>query len=151
EPVGPLPEQIRLLTYTALGVGCRGLGFWSDRFLADTHQGRDRLLGVALLNQELEMLEPLLLNVAESEPRWIPTSHPEIQAAVLRSAKGVLVLPVYVGPGAQYVPGQGAAGKLSMTVPQIPQSMQAWDVSPGEVRSLTPERVPGGTKVTLPE
>src|SRR5262249_23245323 len=34
EPIGPQPEQIRLLTYTALGVGCRGLGFWSDRFLA---------------------------------------------------------------------------------------------------------------------
>src|SRR5207249_330714 len=26
EPIGPQPEQIRLLTYTALGVGCRGLG-----------------------------------------------------------------------------------------------------------------------------
>src|SRR5262249_48642099 len=33
EPVGPLPEQIRLLTYTAVASGCRGLGFWSDRFL----------------------------------------------------------------------------------------------------------------------
>ena len=33
EPVGPLPEQIRLLTYTALGSGCKGLGSWSDRFL----------------------------------------------------------------------------------------------------------------------
>jgi hypothetical protein len=118
EPVGPLPEQIRLLTYTAL-----------------------------------EMLEPLLLNTTEieSEPRWITTSNPEIQAAVLRSSRGVLVLPVYVGAGAQYVPGQGAAGKLSMTVPQVPQSMQAWEVSPGDVRSLAPERAPGGTKVTLPE
>src|SRR5205807_413102 len=44
EPVGPQPEQIRLLTYTALASGCRGLAFYSDRFLADSHQGRDRLL-----------------------------------------------------------------------------------------------------------
>src|SRR5262249_19767257 len=57
EPVGPLPEQIRLLTYTALSSGCRGLGFWSDRFLADSHQGRDRLLELALLNQEIQLLE----------------------------------------------------------------------------------------------
>ena len=61
EPIGPQPEQIRLLTYTALGAGCRGLGFWSDRFLADSHTGRDRLLQLALLNQELQMLEPLLV------------------------------------------------------------------------------------------
>ena len=44
DPIGPQPEQIRLLTYTALAAGCQGLGFWSDRFLADSHQGRDRLL-----------------------------------------------------------------------------------------------------------
>src|SRR5205085_1343748 len=44
EPIGPQGEQVRLLTYLALSAGCRGLGFWSDRFLADSHQGRDRLL-----------------------------------------------------------------------------------------------------------
>src|SRR5262249_20080885 len=32
EPAGPQPEQIRLLTYTALAAGYHGLGFWSDRF-----------------------------------------------------------------------------------------------------------------------
>ena len=47
EPVGPQAEQIRLLAYTALSAGCRGLGYWSDRFLADSHQGRDRLLSSA--------------------------------------------------------------------------------------------------------
>jgi hypothetical protein len=61
EPIGPQPEQIRLMTYVALSAGCRGLGFWSDRFLADTHQGRDRLLTLALLNQEIQMLGPMLL------------------------------------------------------------------------------------------
>jgi hypothetical protein len=150
EPIGPQPEQIRLLTYTALGVGCRGLGFWSDRFLADSHQGRDRLLAVALLNQELDMLEPLLVT-AEEDPVWIPTSSPDVQAAVLRCAKGVLVLPVWLGSSGQYVPGQAATSKLTLTVPQVPQSMQAWDVSPGAVRALRPERVAGGTKLVLPE
>ena len=62
DPVGPQPEQIRLLTYLALATGCKALGFWSDRFLADSHQGSERLLQLAMLNQEIEMLEPLLLN-----------------------------------------------------------------------------------------
>src|SRR5262249_5589647 len=50
EPVGPMPEQIRLVAYCALAAGYRGLAFWSDRYLADSHQGRDRLLALALLN-----------------------------------------------------------------------------------------------------
>ena len=78
EPVGPQPEQIRLLTYAAISAGCRGLGFWSDRFLADSHQGRDRLLTLALLNQELRMLEPLLETADDPESDdvgWISESH----------------------------------------------------------------------------
>lgn len=150
EPVGPQPEQIRLLTFTALGAGCRGLAYWSDRFLADSHQGRDRLLGLAVLNQELQMLEPLLVTVEES-PQWIETSLPEVRAAVFRTSTGVLVLPMWLGKGAQYVPGQSAATKVSLVVPSVPQGTQIWEITPGEVRSLRGERVPGGTKVTLPE
>jgi hypothetical protein len=141
-----------LLTYIALAAGCRGLGFWSDRFLADSHQGRDRLLTLALLNQELKLLEPLL--VLAEPPRgedWITTSVPEVKAAVLRTERGILVLPIWLGKGSQYVPGQAAAVKLSMVVPQVPLGMQAWEVCPAEVRSLRVERVVGGTRVTIPE
>jgi hypothetical protein len=149
EPIGPQPEQVRLLTYTALSAGCRGLGFWSDRFLADSHQGRDRLLGMALLNQELQMLEPLL--VTAKSPSWINTSVAEIKAAVMTTDKGVLVLPIWMGPGSQFVPGQAAASHLTMTVPAMPDSMKAWLVSPGEVRSLETQRELGGTKIVIPE
>jgi hypothetical protein len=151
EPVGPQPEQIRLVTYTALAAGCKGLGFWSDRFLADSHQGRDRLQLLALLNQELEMLEPLLVTV-DNAPVWIDTTVPEVKAAVLRSPRGVLVLPMWLGRGAQFVPGQAAASKVSMVVPQVPKGTLAWEISPAEIQSfLSPERVPGGTKITIPE
>ncbi len=150
EPVGPQPEQVRLMIYMAIGSGCRGLGFWSDRFLSDGHFGRDRLLCLALLNQELEMIEPLLVSETD-RPEWIETSVKEVKAAVIRGPKGVLVLPIWQGGGSQYVPGQSAVGKLILTVPQVPQSHQAWEVAPGEVRGLRAERVVGGTKVTLPE
>lgn len=150
QPVGPQPEQIRLLTYIALASGCRGLGFWSDRFLADSHQGRDRLLTVALLNLEAKMLEPFLV-AAAAEPSWIDTSDSHIKAAVLRTEHGILVLPIWMGKGAQFVPGQAAVPKLSITVPQVPASMQAWEVSPGQVHALKVERTTGGTKITLPE
>jgi len=150
EPIGPQPEQIRLLTYTALAAGCQGLGFWSDRYLADSHQGRDRLLQLALLNQEIQMLEPMLLATIEP-PQWIESSRPEVKAAVMRTDRGVLVLPMWLGAGSQFVPGQAAAAKLTLVVPQVPDGTQAWEVTPGDVRSLPSQRVPGGTKVTLPE
>ncbi len=149
EPIGPQPEQIRLLTYTALASGYRGLGFWSDRFLADSHAGRDRLLQMALLNLELQMLEPML--VSAQAPAWVHTSLPEVKAAVMRTDHGVLCLPVWVGRGSQFVPGQAAANKVTVVVPNVPTGTQAWLVSPGEVRALRAERVVGGTQVTIPE
>jgi hypothetical protein len=149
EPIGPQPEQIRLLAYTAVGCGYRGLGFWSDRFLADSHTGRDRLLELALLNQEFVMLEPLLLGDTPREPEWIDTSLAEVKAAVLRSDKGVLVLPIWVGPGTQFVPPQGGAIQLKLVVPQVPNTCQAWEISPGRIRSYNCERKLGGTEVVL--
>lgn len=148
EPIGPQPEQIRLLAYTAVGCGYRGLGFWSDRFLADSHTGRDRLLALGLLNMELQMLEPLLVGQKDA-PEWIDTSHKEIKAAVLRTDKGTLVLPIWMGNGAQFVPGHAAVPSLSITVPRVQANCQAWEVSPGRLRSYRCERVLGGTNVTL--
>ncbi len=149
-PVGPQPEQIRLLTYSALANGSKGVAFWSDRFLADSHFGQDRLLECALLNQEMEMLEPLLAGF-DDQTQWIDTSNPDIKAAIMRTSKGILVLPIWQGKGAQFVPGQGAVSKLSFVVPQVPGSMQAWEVLPGDVRGLRIERVVGGTRVVVPE
>jgi hypothetical protein len=149
EPIGPQPEQIRLLTYTALAAGCRGLGFWSDRFLADSHQGRDRLLELALLNQELQMLEPLLTTA--DTPEWIDTSIPDVKAAVMHTDRGMLVLPMWVGKGSQYCPGQSATAQLSMVVPEVPRGTSAWQVCPAEVRSLRARRDVGGMRVTVPE
>jgi hypothetical protein len=145
--LGPQPEQIRLLTYTALGAGYRGLGFWSDKALADPHAGRDRLLAMARLNQELKMLAPLLADA--QEPEWIDTHDGNIKAAVLRTHRAVLVLPIWMGPGAQFVPGQAANFDLRLKVPQVPQTFQLWEVSPGRVRSYPSRRVVGGTEVRI--
>lgn len=151
EPIGPQPEQIRLLTYIALSAGYRGIGFWSDRFLANSHHGRDRLLQLALLNQELEMLEPMLATVRDAEVRWVSTRQAEIKAAVFRYDGGVLVLPIWLGKGAQFVPGQLATNNLELVIPGAPADAQVWEISPGDVRAIPSERVAGGLKVVLPE
>jgi hypothetical protein len=148
QPIGPLPEQIRLLSYIALAAGYRGLAFWSDEFLADSHQGRDRLLGLALLNQELKLLERILLEVTEA-PEWIDTSNKDIKAAVFRVPKNVLVLPVWIGPGAQYVPGQAAASHVEISIPAAPTNCTAWEVTPGRITHYPIERDSRGAVVKL--
>lgn len=159
EPIGPHPEQIRLLSYIALGCGYRGLGFWSDRFLADSHMGRDRLLALARLNQEFRLLEPLLVTV-NKEPQWIQAYMPSlfpglpdtpllgIMAAVLHCDKAVLVLPIWMGPGAQYVPPQGFWAQVRFKV-MVPENYTAWEVTPGRFRSFPSKPVLGGREVIL--
>ncbi len=149
EPIGPQPEQIRLLTYVALSAGYRGLGFWSDRYLANSHQGRDRLLQLAILNQELAMLEPMLATTKEQ--MWVTTRHPEVRCAVLRYEGGLVVLPMWLGRGAQFVPSQMAASNLELVIPGAPNDAQVWEVSPSDVRSLEHQKVAGGIQVSIPE
>jgi hypothetical protein len=151
EPIGPQAEQIRLMTFLAIGSGYRGVAYWSDRFLADSHTGRDRLLALALLNHQLKLLEPILVDV--EEPEWIDTSDPNVKAAVLRPRKKptVLVLPIWVGKGSQFVPGQAAVPSLTIKVPAVPLGCQAWEVSPGRVQSLKWTRKLGGNEIVLKE
>jgi hypothetical protein len=149
-PLGPLPEQVRLMTYLAVASGYRGVAFWSDRFLADSEQARDRLFELALLNQELKMLEPILVDAdGNKEPEWIPTSRGEVSASVIRTPRGILVLPVWGGGGAQYVPGQAAVPNLGFVVPLVPDTAQAWEISPGGVKAHPVKRVLGGVEVYL--
>src|SRR5581483_11375100 len=83
--------------------------------------------------------------------QWIHTYQSDVKAAVLRSPRGVLVLPMWMGAGSQYVPDQGAVAGLKMVVPEVPIGSQAWEVTPADVRPLPTERVAGGTVVTVPE
>jgi hypothetical protein len=148
EAIGPQPEQLRLLTYISLATGYKGLSFWSDRFLSDATTGRERLLALALLNLEMRLLEPLLLQAEDAF--WFDTPVPQVKAALLRTPKATIVLPMWIGEGAQIVPGQSAIPALTLTVPMA-TGAQVWEVSPGHIRSLQWDRVPGGVSVTIPE
>jgi hypothetical protein len=154
DPVGPHPEQVRLLAYLSVACGCRGLGFWSDRFLADSHHGRDRLQGMAILNAELEMIAPVLMAPRLSRyPQWLDTSHPNVKAALIRTRKGAILIPIWLGKGSQYVPEQAALPALTVTVPLIEDGADPWRISPAGVECLrnNAKKVTGGTELTIPE
>ncbi len=150
-PVGPHPEQIRLLAYIAVASGYRGLTYWSDQFLSDACHGQPRLLEIALLNVEMELLEPLLL-AAQEPATWRPTTDPNVQAAVLTAGKDTLVLPMWLGGGTQYVPDNMSNPTLSIVVPRIPDGATAWRVSAAGVEELKNlKKTNEGTRVDLPD
>jgi hypothetical protein len=59
------PEQIRLQTYAALAGGCRGVCFRGDSDLTQ-EIGRPGLIEMALLNEEIDLLEPILADPDKS-------------------------------------------------------------------------------------
>ena len=69
------PEQIRLATYTALAAGCRALSYRAD---GDLSQGPGRMnsIEVAFLNEEIDVLEPILADPDRSVT-MLPVFMPE--------------------------------------------------------------------------
>jgi hypothetical protein len=53
------PEQVRISTYAAIAAGCRGICFRADSDLT-REVGRPALIEMALLNEEIDLLEPIL-------------------------------------------------------------------------------------------
>ncbi len=143
-------EQIRLLLHTAVASGSRGLLFDSSSPLDATDATtRHRAAALELLNLELELIEPWL-----SSGHLVTTvraSDPEVVGAVLAIDRARLLIPIWVGPGAQLVPGQSTGKRVSFVVPGVPESNNAYLLTPGRLSPLKHKRVTGGVQVTLEE
>ncbi len=142
-------EQTRLVAYTALGSGARALLFASHAPL--TGQDSDtrwRAAQLELLNYELELIEPWIAGGTLTTS--VTSTDREIQAAVLQTGGAYMVLPVWSGKGAQYVPGQTTAtAEISFVVPGVPDTMSAYEVWPGGMRLLRSHRGTGGLLVSV--
>ena len=91
---------------------------------------------LALLNQELQMLEPLMLSAVE--PRCGSTRRTPGQGGSTATDRGVLVLPMWMGRGSQFVPASLPSSRLNMIVPMVPTGTQAWVVSPWRSQGARP-------------
>jgi len=150
-PIGPHPEQIRTLTYMSIAAGYRGIGYWSDRFLAESHHGKSRLLEIAMLNAEIEMLKPVLMN-AQQPAKWYATSDPNVRAAVIQGPKEIVVLPIWFGTGTQYCPQTATLPSLKIKIPLVPNGAVPWVITPVGIDEIkTVRRIAEGTEITLTE
>lgn len=145
---GAEPEQIRLLVFQALAAGARGLSFRSSSPL-DYQDAATRLRAKTLeaLNLELELIEPFV--AAGQLSALTSTGNRELTAAVLQTENARLLLPIWCGPGAQFVPGQSSGNEISFIVPGVPAAHEPYELTPAGMQGARKQRVTGGTKVTL--
>ncbi|MEA1952592.1 MAG: hypothetical protein U9N87_14525, partial [Planctomycetota bacterium] len=144
-------EQIRLMAYTAIAAGSRGLMFDSRTSLDATDAAtRARAAALELLNLELKLIRPWVS--AGRVASTITSSQPEVSGAVLRLKRSRLLLPIWTGRGAQFVPGQAATKTISFIVPGVPDSHRAYEISAGGISPVRhQQRVTGGMQVALDE
>jgi hypothetical protein len=147
-PAGFSAEQLRLITYASASGGARGLLFESfTPFDRTDRASRIRSAALELLNLELSIAEPWLsggtfVTLAEA-------SDPDIAAAVFRTDRASLLLPIWSGRGAQQTPGPSSQRTISVVVPGVPESHTAYEMIPGRLLPVRRKRVTGGTRITL--
>lgn len=156
EPSRPSPltvsgEQIRLLAYTAVAAGSRGLVFQSETPLdASDPQTRHRATALELLNLELQLIEPWA--AAGSLVAAAGGSQPELTGSVLRANRSRLLVPIWSAPGAQFSAGQSAGNRVWFLVPGVPETNKAYQLIPGRLQPpQSQQRETGGVRVTLDE
>ncbi|MDB5392227.1 MAG: hypothetical protein JWM11_7873, partial [Planctomycetaceae bacterium] len=76
---------------------------------------------------------------------------PHVEATLIESDFGTLLLGMWYDPNAQFVSGQMAARNVKIVVPGIKETAKAWEITTTEIRPVKTDRnaVPGGTQITL--
>jgi hypothetical protein len=149
-PLSISSEQVRLLAYTAVSSGSRGLLFESSAALdADDPDTRHRAAALELLNLELALVEPWM--AAGTWNATIEGTEKGILGGVIETERSRLLVALWTEPGAQFTAGQSAANGVSLVVPGIPDSNDAYLLLPGSLPPVPHKRETGGTRVTLDE
>lgn len=144
------PDSLRLLVYQAFAAGVRGIEFASSSRLDAGDTGtRIRALALAMLNLELELIEPW--GAAGSAPVPISSRDSSLRGVVTAADQAKLIVAMRCPKGSQYVPQPApmqAAG-ASFVVPGIAESHDIYEVTLAGVRRLRHDRIAGGTSVAI--
>lgn len=140
-------ESMRLLTYLALTSGARGIEFQSDRPLMATPV--DMQLSLALLNMELELLEPW--TTVGGNISLASSNDPQVTGFVIQTDRARLLLMMRLAAGSQHVPKPKATAPATIVVPGVPESHAVYELTPVGLRPINHERVTGGTQITIDE
>jgi len=141
------PDALRLQVNLAIGSGARGIEFASSSRLDATDPAtKQRALSLALLNEELTLIEPWA--AAGTRAGVAMSNHPQVTGVILEYNNSRLLIASRVSPGAQQVPAH-ASEAVRFVVPGIPESYEVFELSPAGIDRLKTKRVTGGLALTL--
>lgn len=147
DQIGVEFEQMKLLAYTLIASGARGLCFASHRPISPDPAESSRAAALGLLNHELELLAPW---VAAGKPvASVRSNDPQVHITVLGLERSRLVLPIRYVPDSQYAAGTLHAKAVSFVVPGVPSSTEAFLITPSRLKPLRQKRVTGGMRISL--
>ncbi len=140
-------EQIRFLVYASLAAGARGFVFDSHRPLNTSDATTaERRLALEIANLDLRLIEPWA--TGGSTRTSAHASDPNVSGAMIQTERARLLLPLSAYPDDQFVPNRPPAGPLAFVVPGVPESNNAYALTPASLPPLRHQRVTGGIRVT---
>ncbi len=141
------PDALRLQVNLAIGSGARGIEFASSsRLDAGDAATKQRALSLALLNEELALIEPWA--AAGSRAGVAMSSHPQVTGVLLEYNNSRMLIVSRVSPGAQQVPAH-SNDAVRFIVPGVPESFEVFELSAAGVERMKTKRVTGGMALTL--
>ena len=147
QPIGVDSQQMRIVAYMLLSFGARGLCFASHQPLVPPSTNNPRSAAVAALNLELQMLQPW---AAAGKPvTEVKTSDPQVRGTVLALDRSRLLLLIRNAPGFQYCVGAPTTQTLTLVVPGVNSSNEAYRITSSKLVRLRQKRVAGGLRIAL--
>lgn len=141
-------EQLRLLTFTAIASGVRGVCYRSDTRLDGQHPtALQRADTLRLLNAELRLVEPWM--AAGSPAGDVEVDDPAVRISALQTDRARLLIVRRYLPGQQWVVTPVEKDRVSLVMPGTPSAMHAYRLSVTSMEPLLHKRVTGGTHMAI--
>ena len=144
------PQQVRLMALAAVSAGVRGLIFKSrERLDGEDAASLHRAQVLELVNRELDLIEPWLTVCGHVSP--VAVGEAGVQATMFATQHSQLILLTQIADQSQHVISPPKTQGLSLVVPGVAESSDAYVLSPTGLRPLQHRRVTGGIGVALDE
>jgi hypothetical protein len=141
-------EQLRLLTFTAVASGVRGVCFAShSRLDAQDAATRQRADTLQLINAELKLVEPWM--AAATSAAEVEVDDPAVRVSTLHTERARLLVVRRYEKGQQWSLGPAQQQRVSLVIPGTPASVHAYRLSTLGMEPITHRRVTGGTQIAL--
>lgn len=141
-------DQLRLLTFTAVASGVRGVCFRSQGRLDGQGPGAQQRADILkLLNAEMQLVEPWM--AAGSYAGDVENDDPQVRIGTLQTERARLLLVRRYLPNQQWVLSPAEKDRVTLTMPGTPSSTHVYRLSTLGMEPLVHKRVTGGTHIAV--